>query len=163
MTPDEQVRFHNLLKLAKESPFQGERENALAAAERLASRHGLTLEEAATGVSSSQTAKAKDDASQFVKDLAAFVHMTDYQIYLEKQRRDQARREAEERGLDNGKARRRPPPTQRRQRSNARMEPHRHAWNLVRETKMSYEEIAKITGLDIYQVLLMKIQLLRAA
>ena len=43
------------------------------------------------------------------------------------------------------------------------MEPRKHAWALVRETSLSYQEIAKITGLDIYQVLLMKIQLLRAA
>ena len=160
LTPDEQARFHNLLKLAKESPFPGERENALAAAERLASRHSLTLEEAATGVSPSQTAQAKANANKFAQDLAAFVHMNDYQIYLEKQRRDQARREAEERGLDNAKAKRQPP---RRNRSNARMEPRKHAWALVRETSLSYQEIAKITGLDIYQVLLMKIQLLRAA
>ena len=89
--------------------------------------------------------------------------MNDYQIYLEKQRRDQARREAEERGLDNAKAKRQPPPPPRRNRSNARMEPRKHAWALVRETSLSYQEIAKITGLDIYQVLLMKIQLLRAA
>ena len=163
LTPDEQARFHNLLKLAKESPFPGERENALAAAERLASRHSLTLEEAATGVSPSQTAQAKANANKFAQGLAAFVHLNDYQIYLEKQRRDQARREAEERGLDNAKAKRQPPPPPRRNRSNARMEPRKHAWALVRETSLSYQEIAKITGLDIYQVLLMKIQLLRAA
>lgn len=164
MTPEEQVRFHNLLKLAKESPFSGERENALAAAERLASRHGLTLEEAATGATQQQAQPAREDAAQFAKDLAAFVHMTDYQIYLEKQRRDAARREAEERGLDRAeRAASRSSPPRRTHRSNVRMEPHRHAWALVRETKLSYEEIASITGLDIYQVLLMKIQLLRAA
>ena len=162
LTPEEQVRFHNLLKLAKESPFPGERENALAAAERLASRRGLTLEEAATGASPTQTARAQADASQFAQDLAAFVHMTDYQIYLEKQRRDAARKAAEARGLDRGETGRQPPPS-RRHRSNARMEPRKHAWALVRETKLSYQEIANITGLDIYQVLLMKIQLLRAA
>jgi hypothetical protein len=162
LTPDEQVRFHNLLKLAKESPFPGERANALAAAERLASRRGLTLEEAAVGISPSQTARAADDSAKFAQDLAAFVHMTDYQIHLEKQRRDAARREAEERGLDNKHTRQAPPP-RRTHRSNARMEPRKHAWALVRETKLSYQEIATITGIDIYQVLLMKIQLLRAA
>ena len=123
----------------------------MAAAERLASRHGLTLEEAATGVSPSQTAQARENANQFAQDLAAFVHMNDYQIYLEKQRRDQARREAEERGLDRKNAKRQTPPP-RRHRSNARMEPRKHAWALVRETSLSYQEIAKITGLDIYQI-----------
>jgi len=162
LTSDEQARFQNLLKLANESPFPGERENALAAAERLASRYGLTLEEAATGVSPSQTARAKENAGQFARDLAAFVHMNDYQIYLEKQRRDQARREAEERGLDRKYSKRRAPPPH-RNRSKAYMEPRKHAWALASETSLSYQEIADITGLDIYQVLLMKIQLLRAA
>jgi len=37
-------RFHNLLHLAAESTFEGERANALAAAKRLAERFGLTLE-----------------------------------------------------------------------------------------------------------------------
>ena len=163
LTSDEQARFQNLLKLANESPFPGERENALAAAERLASRHGLTLEEAATGVSPSQTARAKENAGQFARDLAAFVHMNDYQIYLEKQRRDQARREAEERGLDRKDSELRAPPRPHRNRSKAYMEPRKHAWALASETSLSYQEIADITGLDIYQVLLMKIQLLRAA
>lgn len=134
----------------------------MAAAERLAARRGLTLEEAATGVSPTQTARAQAEASKFAKDLAAFVHMTDYQIYLEKQRRDAARREAEERGLDRQEQHRHTVPP-RRHRSNARMEPRKHAWALVRETQLSYQEIADITGLDIYQILLMKIQLLRAA
>lgn len=156
------MRFHNLLKLAKESPFPGERDNAMAAAERLASRRGLTLEEAATGVSPTQTARSRAEASKFAQDLAAFVHMTDYQIHLEKQRRDAARREAEERGLDRAERRRHTAPP-RRHRSNARRDPRQHAWALVRETQLSYKEIADITGLDIYQVLLMKIQLLRAA
>lgn len=89
--------------------------------------------------------------------------MNDYQIHLEKQRRNQARREAEERGLDRAEAPRRNTPPPHRSRSNARMEPRKHAWALVRETKLSYQEIASITGLDIYQVLLMKIQFLRAA
>ena len=77
LTPEEQVRFHNLLKLAKESPFPGERENALAAAERMATRHGLTLEEAATGNSPSKPSRSKDNVHQFAQDLAAYVHMTD--------------------------------------------------------------------------------------
>ena len=47
MTAAERERFHNLLLMAKESPFEGERSNALEAAERMAKRNGLTLEEAA--------------------------------------------------------------------------------------------------------------------
>ncbi len=151
-----------MLKLAKESPFPGERENALAAAERLASRRGLTLEEAAIGASPTQAARPNSENTPFARDLAAFVHMNDYQIYLDKQRRDKARKEAEERGLENSKSKKQPQAA-RRHRSNARMEPQKHAWALVRETQLPYQEIANITGLNIYQVLLMKIQLLRAA
>ena len=47
MTTAERERFHNLLLMAKESPFEGERTNALEAAERMAQRHDMTLEEAA--------------------------------------------------------------------------------------------------------------------
>ena len=43
----EQKKFHNLLKLAAESPYEGEREAALAAAKRLVKKHGMSLQEAA--------------------------------------------------------------------------------------------------------------------
>lgn len=170
MTPDEQVRFHNLLLLAKESPFEGERENALAAATRLARRRGMTLEEAAMRQAQpsaipSQSAQADRER---VREKAAFVHMTDYQIHVEKQQRDTARREAEARGLDRkereaAERRRAARPIRQVRRSTARLAPDKHAWALVRETRLPYNEIARITGLDIYEVLLMKIQVLRAA
>ncbi len=165
LTPDEQERFHNLLKLAKDSPFAGERENALAAATRLADRHGLTLDEAAIRAAPSSGAQtARSDESEHAQNLASFVHMTDYRIYLEKQRRDAALRDAQERGLDRDNRKKRPStPVRNVRRSNARRDPRQHAWALVRETKLSYQEIADITGLDIYQVVLMKIQVLRAA
>ena len=47
MSPKEQERFHNLLKLAADSPYEGERAAALAAAERVVAKHGMTLDEAA--------------------------------------------------------------------------------------------------------------------
>ena len=43
----EQKRFGNLLELANRSKYRGERENALAAASRLANKFGMTLEQAA--------------------------------------------------------------------------------------------------------------------
>lgn len=170
MTPDEQARFHNLLMLAKESPFAGERENALAAATRLAKRHGMTLEEAAmrqAQPSAIPSHSAQADRER-VREKAAFVHMTDYQIHVEKQQRDTARREAEARGLDAkereaAERRRAARPVRQVRRSTARLAPDKHAWALVRETRLPYDEIARITGLDIYEVLLMKIQVLRAA
>ena len=163
LTPDKQVRFHNLLMLAKESPFTGERANALAGAERLAKRHGMTLEEAA--MRQAQPAAVQGARTEQVREKAAFVHMTDYQIHVEKQQRDSARREAETRGLGakERKAAARTSSMRQVRRSTARMDPDKHAWNLVRETRLPYHEIARITGVNIYEVLLMKIQLLRAA
>ena len=169
LTAEEQTRFHNLLKLAKESPFEGERQNALAAAERLASRRGLTLEEAAMRQAQPETTATptEQEERERARDFAAFVHMTDYQIYLDKQRRDTARKEAEARGLDRAEKReaerRAASATRFTRRSKAKMPPEKHAWALVRETQLSYQEIARITGLDICDVLLMKIQLMRAA
>ncbi len=169
MTPDEQQRFLNLLKLAKESPFKGERENALAAAERLASRRGLTLEEAAMRQAQSQSGATRweREAQERAREFVAFVHMTDYQIYLDKQRREAARQAAEARGLDGAekraaaRAQARSPRQSRR--STVRMAPEQHAWALVRETRLSYREIAQITGLGQHEILHMKIKLLRAA
>ena len=40
-----QKRFSNLLELAKRSKFKGERNNALSAAKRIATKHGMTIEE----------------------------------------------------------------------------------------------------------------------
>ncbi len=162
------MRFHNLLMLAKESPFEGERENALAAAQRLAKRYGMTLDEAAMRQAQPSAAPSARPDSKGEQEKAAFVHMTDYQIHVEKQQRETARREAEARGLDRKEreaaARRRDArPTRQVRRSTARMDPDKHAWALVRETRLPYDEIARITGLDIYEVLLMKIQVLRAA
>ena len=165
LTSNEQARFHNLLKLAKESPFQGERDNAFAAATRLAARRGLTLDEAAARSAPPPPAQPQQ-ATATTRDFAAFVHMTDYQIHLDKRRRDAALAAAQERGLDRDRMmaqQRRQGGGPRVRRSNARMDPHKHAWALVRETRLSYREIARITGIDIYQVVLMKIQVLRAA
>jgi len=114
------------------------------------------------------TAQAVHEEQERARNFAAFVHMTDYQIYVDKQRRDAARREAEERGLDRQEKReaaRRQAANNSRftRRSNSRMPPEKHAWALVRETRLSYQEIARITGLNIYDVLLMKIRWMRAA
>ena len=46
-TEEERTRFRNLLELANSSKFDGERANALAAATRIATKHGMTLDEAA--------------------------------------------------------------------------------------------------------------------
>ena len=46
-TEAERNRFRNLLELANDSKYLGERENALAAATRIAQKYNMTLDEAA--------------------------------------------------------------------------------------------------------------------
>ena len=47
----------------------------------------------------------------------------------------------------------------RMQRSGRRMNPGRHARTLLKETSLPFDEIADITGLDVYQVVGMKLKL----
>ena len=68
----ERQRFHNLLQLAAESPFEGERANALAAATRLATRCGLTLDEAAAGGSRQEPRHDAERSDDFMADDLGF-------------------------------------------------------------------------------------------
>jgi len=170
-TEAERQRFHNLLQLAAESPFEGERSNALAAAERLATRFGLTLDEAAAGGSEQEApGKAAHGGSSMAEDLGLqpdplnrFVraaHLMDSYIVNDKARREAALREAQARGLDAEELRKAVASTVTQVRSKGRrMNPNRHATMLLRETSLSFREIANITGLDIYDVVGLKLKL----
>jgi hypothetical protein len=171
-TEAERQRFHNLLQLAAESPFEGERSNALAAAERLARRLGLTLDEAAAGGAEEEPRQAPPRGDAHMADDLGFrpesldrfaraVHLMDNFIMEDKARREAALREAQARGLDAEELRQavtstvtRARPTRQR-----RMNPYRHAATLLRETSLSFREIANITGLDIYAVVGLKLKL----
>jgi Protein of unknown function (DUF2786) len=172
-TETERQRFHNLLQLAAESPFEGERSNALAAAERLATRFGLTLEEAAAGGAKESRQEAPRGDDHLADDLgfqprtldrfARAAHLMDGFIYNDKARREAALREAQSRGLDADELRKAVTSSVTKVRSNRRrMNPYRHASALLRETSLSFTEIANITGLDIYDVVGLKLKL-RAA
>jgi len=170
-TEAERQRFHNLLQLAAESPFEGERANALAAATRLAARFGLTLDEAAAGGAQQEPppdftrgdAHMADDVGFRPETLDRFahaVHLMDGFISDDKARRAAALREAQARGLDAEELRRSVASTTVRWRAKARrMNPYRHAATLLRETSLSFREIASITGLDIYKVVGLKLKL----
>ncbi|MGD1880498.1 MAG: hypothetical protein ACFB13_23730 [Kiloniellaceae bacterium] len=171
----ERQRFHNLLQLAAESPFEGERTNALAAAQRLAERCGLTLEEAAAGDEKQEPLReAPRDDSVMADDLgmdrdarhrfARAAHLMDGYIMTDKMRREAALREAQARGLDAEELRKAVTAsvTQRKTMRQRRMNPNRHATMLLRETSLSFREIANITGLDVYAVVGLKLKL-RAA
>ncbi len=155
-------RFHNLLKLAAESPFEGERDNALAAAERLASRFGLSLDEAAGASEPRRQAPVSDDEER--KRKAAWTaFMMDMEIQADKRRRDEAIRAAKERGLDAAQARAEAAARNRRpQTSRARLGRRRFARILLAETKLPFRDIAGITGLNVYQIVGLKLQMRQA-
>ena len=151
------------MKLAADSPFAGERENALAAAERLAARKGMSLEEVASG-----GRRQGPRAETFEEERTAHRHQTrppsymdaiDYHIYLEKARREKAMQAAMARGLDSDDDRRHgrgstPPFRSRRTR-----DPWSHARTLLSETSLPLSEVVDITGLDIYQVAGLKLKM----
>jgi len=149
--------------LAAESPFEGERQAALGAAERLASKHGMTLDEAAmAGRAPPQRPSPADgkptrEQAEFNR-FAQSMHLMDYHVHIDKARRDAALEEARRRGLDNEAAPRarkqRPKPLHAR-----RMNPERHAAVLLKETELPFREVAEITGLNIYQVVGLKLKM----
>ena len=156
----ESERFRSLLLMAAVSPFEGERSNAIAAAERMATRHGMTLEEAAAGGGPMPSAPPADLSEDEAK-LGAFVHLMDYQISVAKARRNAALQAAKKRGLDDNSRRSKPLHhltrafTVRRR----RVEPISHARTLLKETALTFREISSITGLNIYQVVSLKLKM----
>ena len=116
MTAAERERFHNLLLMAKESPFEGERSNALEAAERMAKRNGLTLEEAARsgGEAMQQAPSARQQSrstfeqaeaeatarERAFSEMAQFMRNAEMRARSDRARHDEALKAAYERGLD---------------------------------------------------------------
>jgi hypothetical protein len=158
----ERTRFHNLLKLAAESPFKGERAAALAAADRLAKRHGMTLQEAATGGPEPEIPKQPIVARRGphevqARDVGRYVHLMDTWTLKDKARRDAALAEAYERGLDRERDKRGSIRVPRR--NDSKRNPHSHARVLLEETSLPLLEICSLTGLDIYEVVGLKLKM----
>ena len=160
----ERQRFRNLLRLAAESPFPNERDNARVAAERMAARHGMTLDEAASGGPPPSVVVTATPWPTRPRETASFVHLTETFIRSDKKRRDDALREARARGLDAEESRTAAAarPIRLRPRSGGRS-PHAHARVLIRETRLPLGEVAVITGLNIYQVVGLKLKMRVAA
>ena len=167
----EQVRFHALLKLAAESPFEGERANALAAATRFAAQHGMTLDEAARREQPPdplprrahgfwQTPPERNDPAARA---ASFINLMESYLRADKARREAALREAMARGLDMGPPTDAAKPASRRRYNYSRRNPLSHAHVLLAETSLPLQEIVSLTGLDIYQVVGLKLKMRRAA
>jgi len=166
-TESERNRFRNLLELANSSKYQGERENAMAAATRIASKHGLTLDEAARWTPSEKSVPAKefyqrpDKASDF-----QYAPNSQANADAEKYRWKAAMERAKERGLDKAelaKKEAQEAANQRRRKTGSRRDPVKHATILLKETSLPFEDIADITGLDVYQIVGMKLKARSAA
>lgn len=165
----ERERFQNLLKLAANSSFEGERQNALDAAHRLAERHGMTLDEAAADPGDRQTSTDRQEpdpetAARAARNFARFVHLSDAAIRADKYRREQALRQARERGLDNGEETEKPQARPHRigpatRRSRRRTDRRAFARKLIRDTELPLREIAEITDLDFYEVVGLKLKM----
>ncbi len=157
-------RFRALLNLASESSFEGERQNAMAAATRLAEQHGMSLDEAARPAQHRSTAERRQPGASKDGDaasgLAGFYDVAERDLRADKDRRESALRDALERGLDRNtrggteKAAQRKAPPSRSKRS-----PRNHASVLLAETSFSLKEIVGLTGLDIYEVVGLKLKM----
>ncbi len=155
------------MRLAAESPFEGERGNALAAATRMAERAGLTLEEAAGASEPRQEAPSRQGgaAAWEAVSLGRFahaLHLMDHYLQRDKARREAALQAAQKRGLDADKGKGQPSALASRNASSRRMDPVKHASVLLQDTSLPFHEVAAITGLDIYEVVGLKLKL-RAA
>lgn len=166
-TEEERQRFHNLLLLAAESPFEGERVNAVDAATRMASRHGMSLQEAArhdpTPDPPRQEAPRPDKSTaewRTERDRAAYVHMSEQFLKMDQERRRRAMEEARSRGLDAEErraAQRRP--VYRQNKNPSKRNPESHARVLLSETSLPLQEVADLSGLDFYRVVGMKLKM----
>ncbi len=136
----------------------------MAAANRLAEQHGMSLDEAARPTQRhSAIEREQSGASQGGFPASEFANQFDISernLRVDKARREAALRDAIARGLDKttteGRertARRRPP-----QRTSQRS-PSNHAQVLLAETAFSLQEIVGLTGLDIYEVVGLKLKM----
>jgi len=168
-TEQERTRFRNLLELANSSKFEGERANALAAATRIATKHGMSLDEAARWQPETKEETVVSERvyrrHSFETDprAAQTVAADAAQQRMEKERWQSAMENAKARGLDGDEKKRKSPEQRAKSFSKARRNPVKHAEVLLKETSLSFEEIADITGLNVYDIVGMKLKLRRAA
>ncbi len=177
-SPDERNRFQKLLVLAKESPYPGERRAALAAAERLAARKGLSLEDAARFAAHDAEDAERREAQarsrqrqedwfrrsqsdpEFARRFHGAFHAHDSQAAAASRARQQQRwaeEEAERRSAAEARLARAMRFSGRR--SHRRMPPVEHAKILLLETALPLAEVARVTGLSLQDVIALKLKL----
>ena len=179
----ERKRFHNLLKLAAESPFEGEREAALAAAKRLAAKHNMDLRDAAAqsepepdpeenATSSTGSSGANNWTTPGYEPPPGFEERwgqtkrsteayTTAGAEAEKRRWRAAYDAARRRGLDEGgpQPQAKPKRSFSQPKSKRRMNPLIHARTLIQETTLPLAEIAGITQLSMHEIVALKLKL----
>lgn len=167
LSVEERTRFNALLKVAAESPFPGERENALDAARRLAKRHGMSLQEAAREPRApTRTVQAPQHPRHYTaREMAEIIAFSEARFRADKERYERALREARERGLDDRAAKPgvRPGSNGARTSSHRSRSPQSFAKVLLSETTLPLREIVSLTGLDIYRVVGLKLKMRSAA
>ena len=162
-TENDRQKFRGLLEMAAKSSFEGERRNALAAAERLAKRYGMSLDEAAMDTPPQTRQKPpkrqKGWSMKTTGGTRRFAHLSEAQLQAEKQRREEAIKEAQEKGLDAAERRARKKSARVYRFSPKKRDPESHALALLAETSIPMVEIATITGLDIYDIAGMRLKM----
>ena len=163
----ERERFNALVKVAAESPYPGERANALDAARRLAKRHGMSLQEAAGEPRGpTRTVQTPQRPRRYTqREMAEIIAFSEARLRADKERYERALREARERGLDGGaiKPEMRPAATGAQKSSQRSRTPQSFARVLLSETTLPLREIVSLTGLDIYRVVGLKLKMRSAA
>ena len=157
-----QKRFSNLLELAKRSKFRGERNNALSAAKRIAKKHGMTIKEFEKGASKPKAANSRPWANknkQKKENLGSELFKNINNTYHEKERWQRAVNSAKARGLDENIRKRANVFEKSLNLSKNKRPAGKHAEVLLKETSLSFKEIMDITGLNIYQVVGIKLKL----
>ena len=170
-TESERKRFRNLLELANSSKYEGERENAMSAATRITKKHNMSLDEAARWSPVENTDDKPMPQQEFYqrpRKGADFSNASQTQrdADAEKKRWQAAVDKAKDRGLDKAEEAKKAAldaANARRTNSKSRRNPIIHANILLKETSLSFDEIADITGLNVYEVVAMKLKSRSAA
>ncbi len=134
----------------------------------MAKARGMTLDEAATGGPAPERPEPRRKSARTpsgqARGMAKAAQMMDGWIYNDKARRDAAMEEARARGLDAEERRKEAAEINRQIRRNSRKrDPKSHARVLLAETSLPLNEICSLTGLDIYEVVGMKLRMRDAA
>lgn len=123
-------------------------------------------EAAADSVRQQQPAppQAEPPRTSPTSSFAYFFHLSEAELLADKARREASLKAAYDRGLDAEQRREEANPRRvggffRRDSSSRRMDPQRHARNLLLETSLPLREVVRLTGLSVWEVVSLKLKL----